>query len=102
MDESSHAQARLALKAAQATLSEGINRLRVASNARLPGTLAEEGEYISLHMLSGLPRAEEESIGGAASLVFSFRGCWVLAVKLSYLQRPRVTPSQSSRALRAG
>jgi hypothetical protein len=68
MDKSSRAQAHLALKAAQATLSKGINCLRVASTACPPGPLAREGESLA-HGMGGLPGGGERP-RGAASLVF--------------------------------
>jgi hypothetical protein len=64
MDESSCTQARSALKAAQATLSEGINRLRVASTARPPGPLVGEGESLA-HGMGGLPGGGERPRGAA-------------------------------------
>jgi hypothetical protein len=69
MDESSRAQARSALKAAQATLSEGINRLRVASTARTPGLLAGEGESLA-HGIGGSPGGRGEAAGGNQSSLF--------------------------------
>jgi hypothetical protein len=69
MDESSHAQACSALKAAQATLSKDINRLRVASTTRPPGPLAGEGESLA-HGIGGLPRGRGEAVGGSQSSLF--------------------------------
>ena len=63
MDESTRAQARSALKAAQNTLSEGINCLQVAGTVCPPEPLAGEGESVALD------RGFSEAAGGA---VWSF------------------------------
>ena len=55
MDKSALAQACSALKAAQTTLSEGLNRLRVASAARPPEPLGGEGEFVALDQVFSRP-----------------------------------------------
>jgi len=54
MDELSRTPVRLVLKAAQATLAEGMHRLRVASTVHLPEPLVGEGESLA-HDMGGLP-----------------------------------------------
>ena len=58
-----------ALKAAQATLAEGLTRLRVASTARPPVPSVGEGESLARGM-EVLPGARAEATGGGLSSLF--------------------------------
>jgi hypothetical protein len=72
MDESApRAPALLALKAAQASLAEGLTRLRVASTARPPTPLVGEGESLAWG-LGVLPGERGGATGGGllSSLFF--------------------------------
>jgi hypothetical protein len=73
MDESaSRAPVRSALKAAQASLAEGLICLRVASTARPPALSAEKGESLAWG-IGLLPGGWGEATGGGLSSL-SFMG----------------------------
>jgi hypothetical protein len=58
-----------ALKSAQATLANGIHRLRVASSVSLPGPLVGEGESLA-HGTGGLLGGRDVATGGGRSSLF--------------------------------
>ena len=64
MDESARTQVRSALKAAQTTLSEGLNCLRVASTTGPPEPLGGEGEFVALN------QGFSVAVGGGQSGLF--------------------------------
>jgi len=70
MDEStSHAPVCLALKAAQASLAEGLIRLRVASTTRPPAPSAEESESLA-RGIGVLPGGRGDATGGGLSSLY--------------------------------
>ena len=101
MDEfAPRAPALSALKAAQASLAEGLTRLWVASTARPPAPSVGEGESFARGM-GVLPGERGEATGVGLSSFF-FRGGWVPVLLLgatpSFRRRPRGTLSRSPRA----
>ena len=74
MDESApRAPALSALKAAQASLAEGLTRLRVASTARPPTPSVGEGESVA-RGFGALPLERGEAIGGSLLSCLFFPG----------------------------
>ena len=78
MDESAmRAPALSALKAAQASLTEGLTRLRVASTARPPPLSVGEGESLA-RSVEALPGERGEATGGGLGSGVSSQGNTIL------------------------